>query len=373
MKKILLKGYYGFGNLGDDLLLLTCSRWLKQLFPEAQLLVATASNRAGYLISFTNGVVENVEPLSPEPQADLVVHGGGGTYYDYQGGNFPSFLLNRVIDLFGHRFFRNGLYVYRRIKGWPANPQYGRIALGVGIGNFTAGSGKYYQKISELNGFNIILPRDNQSFEALSRMNLPGRIIPSSDLAFMEEHWISEFNVHERAAKNIGFILKKWDASHGYIDPIIKVARKLKEQGYSISIFLFEKEHDFALRKIFEEFQIFEWDPAKYLLSEYMQILAKNSIVITSRAHGAIISAALGIPSICIGIEPKLHQIATLFKSSASYIAVPMTGDKLYEMITTTSKIKQGAIQKDYIENRSRLIKSLEEVEQYLKSTVSTS
>ena len=367
MKRIVLKGYYGFGNLGDDVVMLTCTRWLKNLFPKAQVLVATASKHGEYIIPFTQGMVEDIVPVSPEPEADLIVHGGGGTFYDFDIGNRSYHVLNRLIHLVGEEIFSEGLMTYRKLKGWPSNLDTRRIAVGVGLGTFTPSSRKYYHKIAELTSLEMILPRDPDSYKVLKQMRISGEIVQSSDLAFMSQYWLPPEVKPGTTFKRIGFVVKHWPCDTGYLAVLGKTARALKEQGYLVTIFLFEKNHDLPIIKEFGDFEVKVWCPWTGSLVNYLRLLASNSLLVTSRAHGAIIGAAFGIPSICIGIEPKLNQVANMFPRSAIFMNLALTFNGLYDSIISGLEVHADLVLNDFDENQTVLLNSLSKVEKYLQ------
>ena len=62
------------------------------------------------------------------------------------------------------------------------------------------------------------------------------------------------------------------------------------------------------------------WDPQQIKIENYLSELSECSIMVTSRAHGAIVSACLGIPSVCLAIEPKLEKVHKMLKNSSRLI-----------------------------------------------------
>jgi polysaccharide pyruvyl transferase WcaK-like protein len=339
--------------------MLTCVNWLKQSFPAFKLYVATASDTPDYIIPFTNGLVMGILPIAPEPQADLMVHGGGGTFYDYHSGGLTYQLLNRLIGTMGVASFKKGLTHYRQLKGWSYSQDTRRIALGIGVSTFTTDSKKYYHKVVELSSLDVILPRDPYSLRILKGMGLPGKLIQSSDLAFLDSYWLPPDLRQHGNRKNIGFVIKNWPSDNSYLQLLKKAASLLQDQGYTVTLYLFEKTHDRYVKTVFKGFGIEEWCPRSRSLTDYLRSLAKNDLLVTSRAHGAIIGAALNIPSLCVGIEPKLDQIAQMFPQSGQYVSAKGSLTDLYSKIMMGLQTPISNVKADFTENSRIVLDSL--------------
>lgn len=78
IKKVLLKGYYGFGNLGDDVLMVTSYNYLKKIFPKDSIYILARGGNTGYVQCL---VPEAHVVSSIEGEAELIVHGGGGVFF----------------------------------------------------------------------------------------------------------------------------------------------------------------------------------------------------------------------------------------------------------------------------------------------------
>lgn len=368
MVRITLKGYYGFANLGDDLLLLVCSKWIKEIFPDSTLIVSTASSSNNYIKKLTDNIIDEVVPLDPEPKTDLVIHGGGGTYFDFDAGNSLYLFINKTINRVGINKFRFLLRIFRLIKGWPMNQGVTRIALGIGIGRFTDSSTKYYQKAAELAGFHLIVTRDEYSYHYLLNKKLKATILNATDLVFLREYWLSKDDPSvESKGKNLGFILRKWESEPSYLQLVHQAAEYLALKGYCISVFIFEQSHDQSIQETFNQFNMHVWEPEFMSLSDYIGHLKKQDVLITSRAHGAIIASALGIPPVCIGIEPKLKWFHDMLPNSSVYVELPISVSKLFESIKQGLTISRGAVDDDFNYNRHRIVSCLKTVKRRIK------
>ena len=88
--RILLAGYYGFGNAGDEAILASILAHLRELRPDAAVTVVSGDPRETARAYGVEAVFWR-DPLALEDaarQADLIVIGGGGLFHDYWG--FPA-------------------------------------------------------------------------------------------------------------------------------------------------------------------------------------------------------------------------------------------------------------------------------------------
>ena len=95
MGKIILKGYYGFGNFGDDILMVTTYWLLKDIFPSDQIIVCSENPGAQYIELLCEKSVPVVNSNSGL-HADWIVHGGGGVFFDFNEGTSKLFLAESV-------------------------------------------------------------------------------------------------------------------------------------------------------------------------------------------------------------------------------------------------------------------------------------
>ena len=348
MPTVILRGYYGFGNLGDDILLMVTAKWIKGILPGSKLVVCTAGGFGSYIQQLTDGMVDQVSPLEAQPPADLVVHGGGGTYFDFDSGGAHFRIFNRLVDAITPSRWRSLMNLGKMMRGkfeYLGSP---RIALGIGVGQFTKDSKKYYNKIAELAGFDLIVVRDSTSYSNLSRKNLKAEIWKSTDLAFLSQYWLDRNKMRvDTNGKKIGLIVRPWKWKRRYLETVLQCANELESSEYSVTVFFFEKPLDQSIAPMFKKFDQYYWDPHGDL-NGFLEILSEQNLCITSRAHGVLIAAALGIPSVCLGIEPKLHTFHKLLPNASVYQECPLQLAKLLEKVESAINIPGEVVAQDF-------------------------
>jgi len=80
------------------------------------------------------------------------------------------------------------------------------------------------------------------------------------------------------------------------------------------------------------------WDPYTMTLDDFTRRLSEYDLLIAARAHGVIIGAALGIPSIAIVIEPKLRLVCERLTGGTEMWCPPFDSDNLTNTVERMSE-----------------------------------
>jgi polysaccharide pyruvyl transferase WcaK-like protein len=367
--KIILKGYYGFGNLGDDILMLSMYGWLRENYPEANILICTDSGQASYISEL---IVEPVHVIKGHEnfQADWIIHGGGGVYFDFKDGGWKFSLLNRIVGWIGPHQFKKLYKRFRSARGTTGIVGSLRAGFGIGVGTYTSSSQKFYADINDLLEFKFLLVRDSESIDNLRKLVISCPTKISSDLAFLDSYWKPYYSPN-KGEKTIGIILRDWVYdNHAYFSTMKEVAKELIKEGFILRFFSFDQSTDKAYLQNFEVYGVVSWNPSQGAMNLFLRKIGECSLVLTSRAHGAIVSTCLGIPAICLEIEPKLGHIANLLKHSAILVKQPFDTEKLKDVIFARFAILDSLnamIDLDCRENRATMIKGLESFKEFLQ------
>jgi polysaccharide pyruvyl transferase WcaK-like protein len=360
-KKVVLQGYYGYGNLGDDVLMLTAYGWVKENFPTHEILICSDSPHADYIPRLTGDQVKTVRS-NENIHADWIIHGGGGIYFDFKEGSKKSLALNKIIRLTGFQSFRSMYRLYRNMRGNSGITATRRAGLGIGIGTYTASSRRFYGDIVPLAEYDFLMVRDTESAEHFKALKLKAEVLVSTDLAFLQKYWKGSYGAP--SGKKVGFILRDWiyDGNR-YFGVMRSVADQLIAEGYDVRFYSFDKIADkHYISEFSSRYPVITWDPYQHSIGFFLGELANCSLLITSRAHGAILSACIGVPSVCLGIEPKLEKISLMLKRSSVLVKQPFISENIIDLIKNQWRnIEQLRIktQEDAAENSALITNGL--------------
>jgi polysaccharide pyruvyl transferase WcaK-like protein len=329
--KIILMGYYGFGNLGDDILMITAYKVCLDIFPPSEFIVCTESKNPTYIKKFIPGV--RIVNSTANITADMVIHGGGGVFFDFTKSNLKYLVFNYLIKMFGYRNYARTYLWAKSLIGRPYIRTRSRVGLGIGIGTYTNSSNRFLVEILYLSTFDFVIVRDSQSYIYAGQYCRSSNIHQATDLAFLVDKWNPQHYKKIQNAQSIGLILRDWPTKN-HSSVLLKVASILQSQGLEVKFFAFDSNADKQyIASVPDSSVVHIWQPEKMSIDDFIGELSKCKLVISSRAHGAIISACLGIPILCVAIEPKLARVAEMFKDSTRIIEEPFNEEEIVSIV----------------------------------------
>ncbi len=355
--RILLVGYYGKANFGDDVLFKVTYNYISQWKPDADIFVLCDNYKDDYLPKLVNTKINIVEP-GHRDHYDLIVHGGGGTFFDFSRYSIIDRFINHIIKVIGYKKFVTVDRLLRNLLNKKRVSADQRIGLGIGVGTYNSGSKKLRDNISVLLDFDTLIVRDVKSISNLKKLSIDSQVILGSDLAFLDDYWVPKDKKYVQSElderKKIGLVLRDWDTDNTskYLESMEKVLPYLDEK-YKLTLFIFDKRTDKKVLAMVTAYDICLWDPMSIDFDDFSFQLASQDVLVTSRAHGSMCGAVLGVPSLIIELEPKLKTIHEILPSATSLITIEQINPKnLENKIEEVLKYDKQVISKDCGHNK---------------------
>lgn len=363
--RILIVGFYGRANFGDDVLLKVTHGLLKRIFPNARFSVIVCNESGDYV----RHLIDDVTILYPARHGhfDFIVHGGGGVFFDFKTYALPHRVLEKVVHAIGLQTYVVAEKLLRKIIGKSRTSANRRLGFGIGVGTFEKGSQKLlYDSLPILCDFDALWVRDNKSVHNLERFGhaIKAKVVRGSDLAFLTDHWLNEIPKKPSSVRpRLGVVLS--DRANNNTPRIAETIAELAKE-YEITGFVLEEQQDPMTIALLSSYTTHIWRPYSTSIQSFMQHLAEQDVLLTSRAHGAICGACVGVPSVMVNIEPKLEQVHMMLSNAS--ILLPINDTSVWqEAVKRAQKIKPDMITKDVEINRSASAEALEEIMQWMQ------
>ena len=362
---VVLVGYYGHGNFGDDVLMTVAHGIARSILPRASIGIRLSSD-----VSYPSQLIgEDITTLrfGTRNKHQLILHGGGGTFFDFAPHSFKERAVNSVLLSGGARGFVRIERALRRLTNRPRMSGRNRIGLGLGVGTFTPGSKKLLSALPILDDFDHLWVRDQGSRLNLDNLSVGPPAILGSDLAFLTDRWCPPELLLKPRAKvrrrpKVGVILRDWPARSGssFADLYRPVISALSDQ-YDLTIISFDPATDGGTLSSLRDWPQQKWKPGSATMRSFLNILSEYDVLVTSRAHGAICGACVGKPSVILEIEPKLAAINNMLpqatriaspKNDAAIIkglieeALSISSDSIANDVTRNQKLSEQALSK---------------------------
>ncbi len=304
IKKILISGYYGFGNIGDEAILASTVAAFRSKDPNVQITALSESpetTRDSYNITALPrmSLTTVVRAISA---SHMVLFGGGSLLQD--STSFRS-LMYYLSILFLSRLQKKPTVVY-------AN----------GIGPVTSWVGRRLTRLA-LSKVAEITVRDRESLNALRDMGVCRPVTVTADPAFLLN--AAPDATVDQVLKTAGcdgklvwFALRPNKAPKNFYLDLAKSAAGLRLKGFEPCLMVMQ-DRDMELVDIFNRFlcQMGE-KPAPYVSdlspAEALGVLRRGQFCVGMRLHTLILSAQAGVPFLGIDIDPKIGAFCRMTK-----------------------------------------------------------
>lgn len=304
--KVVLSGYFGFGNIGDEAILEAMIKGLRALDPKTEIIVLSA-NSVKTSQTFNVSAVPRMD-LSKISRAirrsNILISGGGGLLQDVTG---PLSIL----------YYLGIIYL---AKAWWGR---GVAVLGQGIGPVRGFLSKLLVRWI-LNKVDLIVVRDEQSYIELRSLKVkrPPIFIAGDASTILEPvkseeimKILSSEGITKGEGSLVGFSIRKpshklsRDKAKVYYKVIADLADSIIEKFGAKVIFIpFLYPQDIIeSSKIINQMR----NPVNVIIREYstrqiMGIVSQMDVLVGMRLHSHMFAAMAGVPMLGIAYDPKV-------------------------------------------------------------------
>jgi polysaccharide pyruvyl transferase CsaB len=284
--KLLINGYYGYGNLGDEAIL---SGLVSQLRDSHRITVLSGKPAETRRLHGVAAVPRYWAAPLALWQSEVLISGGGGLLQDKTSSRSLQYYLG-LIDL--AKKLRKRVIVY-----------------GQSIGPLSAAGRRAVAEVLK----NVpIAVRDRASQQLLADLGLDAKLVADAALLLEAEPVLPSKTI---------LLLPR----HSYpdvTDALIQVARALLRKGIPVAASMVQPDEDSAeLERLLKTVpEVLRWSASTP--EELLGLIAKAAYVISARLHGLILAAAAGVNYSGIVYDPKVA--AFLAETDAPIFELPV-------------------------------------------------
>ena len=324
VQRILVCGYYGFANTGDEAILSALLSDLRVVYPEAAITVMSGRPTA---TSGDHGVEtvhwQNVAGMiAATTDTDLMVLGGGGLFQDHHEFDEDQVLTP---DHGGIGYYA-GFALLARLTETPL------VIYGIGVGPLQTEVGKRWTRIA-FEHANSVTVRDEKSRDLLAKIGVdtaairvtadPAWALPVTDGEISAS--ILALEELPQAKKTITVAVRPW-GDLSWAEPLAKgLDRLISELDARVLFVPFQdspQPHENDPHASVEVLRHMERNDkaaiirGSYSVEERSALIASSDLLIGMRLHSVIIGLITDVPTIAIAYDPKVTETMAEVKRS---------------------------------------------------------
>lgn len=296
--RIVLSGYYGFDNVGDEAILYAIIHALKEYHP--QIIITVLSNNpqqtsVDYGVEAVNRwkLKEVYDALK---QSDGLISGGGSLLQDETSSKSIPYYAG-VIKI--ATFLKKPVFVYAQ-----------------GMGPFKNKLNRWLVRHT-LQSVTLLTVRDIQSKELLQSIGITRTIdiVPDPvigiDTSAFQSNWKALMELNDPI---LSVSIRKWSDDLNYLNKVAEALDELSLKGYRIVLVPMHGEHDYKTSKKVESImkQPVLISDADSSIQEKIAIIKSSSILIGMRLHALIFASITSTPFVALSYDPKVDSFAAI-------------------------------------------------------------
>lgn len=341
MHKILISGYYGFNNIGDEAILKGLLEGIRERLPLADIVVLSKFpdfTSKKHNVRAINRI--NLFKIMREMRSmDLLVSGGGSLFQDVTSKRSIVYYLG--IIWLAKKNFRKKVMIYSQGIG-PVLQPYNRHLLG-----------------RILDDIDVINVRDEKSKQELLRLGVTKEILVTTDTVFniskpsgaKGEKILGKID-RRRDKAYIGISVRRWGSHNERIkkETAWLCEKIVRESSHRPVMIPFHFHQDLSLMKeihamipqdIRSEVLIMQ----EYLyVEDYLSLIGQMDLMVAMRLHGLIFSALMEVCPVGISYDPKIHSFMQMLHQSDTMNVEEMDAEQLFLQIQSILADKENKV-----------------------------
>lgn len=303
MARIVISGYYGFNNTGDEAVLYSILRLFRSLRPDLKFTVLShdpAKTSKLYNVEAVNRWKLR-EVFRALRQADLLLSGGGSLLQDVTSTRSLYYYL--------------GVVALAKLLGKPV------VYYAQGVGPITS---EWGQRLVSLisNKVDVITVRDQASKDLLLKLkvNRPPIYVTADAVLSLYHREIERYPGQvllerhgvdlEKDQPLIGISVREYRNLSGYLKVLAQLGDELVRRGFRVLLLPFHFPDDVGVcrevARLMKEEAVLIKEQCTAI--EMLGVLGELKLVIGMRLHALIMAAVMGVPSVGISYDPKIDS-----------------------------------------------------------------
>ncbi len=333
MYNIVISGYYGFGNAGDEAMLAAILDSLSDRAPGCRITVISGNPERTRAMHGTASIhrFNYFEIVRAIRQCDLLISGGGSLLQDVTSDR--------------------SLYYYLSIIGIAVAAGKPVMLYAQGIGPIRKSKARLWAG-RLLNQVDYITIRDLHSKEELESMGVTKPEIEVTADAVLSMHPVDrniglsilkKYHISE-VKPRVGISIRNWENPGEYQQAFALAADQLIENGCEVIFIPMQHKGDVAASRSIAE--MMKYSPCildeEYTTVEAMSLIGCMDAVVGVRLHALIFSALMKVPMVGISYDPKVASFLHMIGEKVHSDIYALTSQGLYEEVQ--QKLEAGRL-----------------------------